>query len=332
VKVDRIVSDEDTPPRKVGTSARCEVDERDARRSFLDNGGMASRRLALVATALAVCACSGESVLIRSSDRTFERSLQRYERTRQLVEADPSARSETAIFLQAEAFYRYRFEPPRRSLGGYLAQAAAAAMDFPAFQAVAASLDLFDLRLKANDGAIQLWETLLARYPRTSLRPLILYRLGWAYRNQITAGFPRGDPNEIFQQLLTEYGASPYALLAREAQTVPRKSPAKVTGWSIIPGAGQIYAGETGNGLARIAIAIVGAALVAVPSVLAATKANRHEHITTGQAFAYAGTAVGGLVILSIDYTLAYQDGLRAVMQFNERAEMSFEDRHAEAP
>jgi hypothetical protein len=45
-----------------------------------------------------------------------------------------------------------------------------------------------------------------------------------------------------------------------------------------------------------------------------------------------AGVAVGGLVVLSIDYSLAYQDALRAVMQFNEREETKFEDRRPDAP
>jgi hypothetical protein len=54
--------------------------------------------------------------------------------------------------------------------------------------------------------------------------------------------------------------------------------------------------------------------MVVVPSVLAALKANRNEHISTGEGLANAGVAMGGLIVLSIDYTLSYQDGLRAVM------------------
>ena len=293
---------------------------------------MPSGSYAFVAVGLAVSACSASSVLIRKDDSTYERSRRRFERTWQLVEADSAAKTEAPMFLQAEALYRYRFVPPLRSPGGYVAQGAAAALDFPAFQAIAASLDLFDLRLKANDGAIQIWETLLEWYPQTSLRPLTLYRLGWAYRSKITAGFPRDDPNELFQKLLKDFPTSPLAPLAAEAAAVPRKSPNTATRWSIIPGAGQIYARETGNGLTRLGIAVVGAAMVIVPSVLAALKANRNEHISTGEGLAYAGVAVGGLVILSIDYTLAYQDALRAVTQFNEREEEKFEDRHPDAP
>jgi hypothetical protein len=293
---------------------------------------MAFQPLRFVAVALLMCACSPSSILIRKDDQTYARSKERFERTWRLIEAAPSAKPEAAVFLQAEALYRYRLEPPRRSVGGYLAQGAAAALDFPAFQAIAASLDLFDLRLKANDGAIQIWETLLDWYPQSSLRPLTLYRLGWAYRSKITAGFPRENPNEVFDLLLRDYPTSSLAPLARSALAVPWKSQSTATGWSVIPGAGQIYAGETGNGLTRIGVALVGAGLVIVPSVLAALKANRGEHISTGEGFAYSGVAVGGLIVLSIDYTLAYQDALRAVMQFNERKERDFEDRHPEAP
>jgi hypothetical protein len=150
-----------------------------------------------------------------------------------LVEAEPAAKPEAPMFLQGEALYRYRFEPPARSSGGYVAEGAAAAFDFPAFQSIAASLDVFDLRLKANDGAIQIWETMLARYPRTPLRPLTLYRLGWAYRNRITAGFPRDDPNEPFQELLKNYPTSPLAPLAADAAKVARKSQDSATHWSI---------------------------------------------------------------------------------------------------
>jgi hypothetical protein len=41
---------------------------------------------------------------------------------------------------------------------------------------------------------------------------------------------------------------------------------------------------------------------------------------------------VGGLILFSVDHTLAYQDALRAVMQYNEREERAFEDQHTDAP
>ena len=293
---------------------------------------LASRLQLAALTALLLSSACSASVLIKKDDASFANSLDRYQKTRRFIDADLAAKTEAPFFMQAEGLYRYRFEPPPRSFGGYVAQAAAAAMDFPALQAIAASLDLFDLRLKTNDGAIQLWETMLERYPQSSLRPLILYRLGWAYRYKITSGFPREEPDEAFDPLIKDFPTSPLAALARESKLLPWKSPDAATAWSIIPGAGQIYAGETGNGLARIAVALVGAALIVVPSVLAYLKANRHETISTGEGLAYAGVGIGGLIVLSIDYTLAYQDALRATMQFNERQERRFEDRHPDAP
>ena len=79
-------------------------------------------------------------------------------------------------------------------------------------------------------------------------------------------------------------------------------------------------------------VVLVGAGLVIVPSVLAALKANRGEHISTSEGLAYAGVAIGGLIVLSIDYTSAYEDAMRGVVQFNERAEAAFDDAHPDAP
>jgi hypothetical protein len=41
---------------------------------------------------------------------------------------------------------------------------------------------------------------------------------------------------------------------------------------------------------------------------------------------------LGGVVILSIDYTSSYEDAMRGVVQWNERAEAAFEDAHPDAP
>jgi len=76
-----------------------------------------AQRVALVTSVLLTSACSG-SVLIRKDDATFARSLRRYERTRRLVDGDPTAETEAPLFLQAEALYRYRFEPPPHSFTG----------------------------------------------------------------------------------------------------------------------------------------------------------------------------------------------------------------------
>jgi hypothetical protein len=274
-------------------------------------------------------ACGG-SALIRREDQTFSRSIARYEKTQELVAAEPvDERTEAAMFMTAEGLYRYRFDPPPRSAGSYVAQAAAAAIDLPALQAVASSLDLFELRLKMYDGAVQVWETLLERYPRSRLRPLALYRLGWAYRSVLSPGFPREEPDEAFAELARSHPASPLAAYAREAQAVPWKSQDMATTYSILPGLGQMYAGEYLNGAARMAVALVAAAAIVTPAFIAW---QRREELAWGRDWPLLAVGLGGLIVLSIDYTMAYQDALRAVMQYNERMEAEFDRRHPGAP
>ena len=277
-----------------------------------------------VAAAALMGGCSTSSVLIRPDDPTFTQSQQRMQRTITLVdEANPQP-AERALFLQAESFYRYRFEPPPHNTMSYLAEAAAVITDFPAFQSLAGSFDLVDLRLRASDSAIQLWETLLSRYPQTTLRPLTLYRLGWAYRNASAAGLPRQSPDEAFNSLIKEQPALPIAGFAREAKEVPWESKATAATWSLIPGLGQIYVGETGNGIVRLAVAVVAAVAVAVPAYITAhRRSNDWPLLATG---------LGGLIVLSFDYTSSYEDAMRGVVEWNERAEDSFNHVHPEAP
>src|SRR5579863_6359488 len=108
---------------------------------------------ALIAMAVAALlnGCSTSSVLIRPDDPTFMQSQERMQRTIILVEESKPNPAERALFLQGESFYRYRFEPPAHSTMSYLAEAAAVITDFPAFQSLAGSLDLVDLRLRASD-------------------------------------------------------------------------------------------------------------------------------------------------------------------------------------
>jgi hypothetical protein len=283
-------------------------------------------------TLLAVLAagCGGQ-VLISRSDETYARALERQARTQKLVEGAGAGPEETQMFLQAESFFRYRLQPPARSAGSYWAQAAAAAVDLPVLQALASSLDLFELRLRMNDAAVQVWESLLERHPQSPLRPLALYRLGWAYRSRITPGFPRETPEEAFVLLAKDHPASPLAPLALEAKDVPWKSQDTATGLSILPGLGQIYAGETLNGVVRLSIAAAAAAMVLAPAVLGYSRW-RDDRLTWEDDWPLLATAIGGLILFNVDYTLSYQDALRAVMQYNERGERAFEDRHPAAP
>ena len=142
-----------------------------------------------------------------------------------------------------------------------MAQAAAVIVELPMFQSLAGSLDLLDLRLRSYDAATQLWESLLAERPTTSLRPLVLYRLGWSYRSTGVSGLPRESGDEAFDLLIHEDPQSPLAGLAREAKGVPWKSKSHATGLSLVPGLGQMYVGEYLNGTIRLSVALAAAAM-----------------------------------------------------------------------
>jgi hypothetical protein len=278
--------------------------------------------------ALALVAGCSHSVLIHRDDASYRRAIDHLQRTRKLVAASLAPDEDQAIFLQAEGFFRYRFASPGRSVGSYLAQGTAAIINLPVLDSLAGSLDLYSLRVRTNDAAVQLWETLLVRDPSTTLRPLALYRLGWAYRSSIASGFP-GSSERAFGELTAKYAGSPLAALAVEARNLPWKSQASATAWSIVPGLGQMYAGEVGNGAVRLSIALAAAAMIIVPSVLAY---ERGSDLSFEHDWPLIVIAVAGASTLAIDYSTSFQDAQRAVLEFNERQEAAFEDRRPEAP
>lgn len=257
------------------------------------------------------------------------RSSERFERSLHLADAVGAPPEETALFDLGTAFYDCHFDLPPRSWSSYATQAAAAALDFPALQSVAASLDLEDLELKLYDGSVQVWETLLKLHPQTKLRPLTLYRLGWAYRNVISSNFPREEPDEAFDLLIKDYPASPLAELAKDAKTIPWKSHDTATTLSIVPGLGQMYAGEYLNGSIRLGIGLGAATMVLGPSIIAL---NRGKDLEWKHDWPLLLLGLGGLMLLSVDYSLAYTDAQRAVTEFNEAQQEQFESQHAEAP
>ena len=288
------------------------------------------RSLAVVGFALGfgALACSS-SIVIRADDPMFARAQAQLARTKATVATSGASEAEQVTFLQAESFYRYRFTFPARSLGTQLAQMGAVVVELPALQSLAGSLDLMDLRLRSYDAAVQLWETLLSQYPTSPLRPLALYRLGWAYRSAGVGGLPRESGDEAFALLARDHPASPLAPLSRAAQATAWKSKGTATGLSIIPGLGQMYVGEHLNGSVRLAIALAAAAMIVVPTVVAY---QRRDDLTWSGDWPLLAIGLGGLIILNIDYTTAYQDALRGVVQFNERAEAQFENEHPDAP
>jgi hypothetical protein len=283
--------------------------------------------LVLAAVAALACGCGGSS-LIRADDLAYRRSLEHFKRTRELVTASLAPEDDQAMFLQAEGLFRYRFAPPARSFGSYVAQTVASAADLPVLDSLAGALDLYSLRLKTYDGSVQLWETLLARNPSSSLRPLALYRLGWAYRNSIASGLPR-SPDEVFDELARKDPTSPVAPFAAEARRVPWKSMTRATAYSALPGLGQIYAGEIRNGAVRLAIAVVASGMVIIPSIVAY---RRRNDLSWSNDWPLLVTGIVGAIVVTTDYSSSYQDALRAVLEYNERSERAFEDAHPDAP
>ena len=229
-----------------------------------------------VAIAAFLSACS-TSALIQKNDPAFSEAQQRLERTTKTVNELKPLSFERTLFLQAESFYRYRYMPPSRGTEAYFAEAAAAFTDFPGFQSLAGSFDLLDLRYRAPDSAVQLWESLLTHYPQTTLKPFTLYRLGWAYRSTGAKGLPRTLPDTAFDELIKDQPDSKLAALAKEAKAVPWKSKEIATARSLIPGFGQMYVGETNSGLIRLGVAITALAAIMVPIY---TAAHRKDALT----------------------------------------------------
>lgn len=298
--------------------------ERDRRRT------VAVALTGIFVAAMWLAGCSSSLVLLdQTPDPTFVRAQERLSRTGRLVDAAKASEPERATFMQAEAFYEYRFTFPRRGVLNYLAEGAAAVADLPALQSLAGSLDLADLRLRAYDGAAHLWEALLYRYPSSPLRPLTLYRLGWAYRSTGVEGLPHRSGDALFDQLIAENPGTPLATLAVDAKKTRWKSKSKATAWSLIPGAGQFYVGAYGSGAARLLIALASAAMVVTPIAVAI---DRRNELGWDHDWPLLVTGTVGVVILSLDYTSSYQDAIRRVVHFNDRAEAVFQEAHPDAP
>lgn len=290
---------------------------------------MRHRIAGLFLLSLAAAACAPPSLLVPANDPVFARAQARERRTAAAVDALAAPPDERALFLQAEALYDYRFEFQRRSFWGYFAEGAASVTDFPALQSFSSSLDLADLRLQSYGGAIQLWETLLARHPDSKLAPLALYRLGWAYRCTDVRGFPRKSGDAAFDALRREYPGTPLALLAADARQTRWKSKKTAAAWSILPGAGQMYEGRIGNGTVRLGIGLASAAMVVAPIWVGY---ERRRDLRWDRDWPLLATGTLGAIVVSLDYTTAYQDAMRGAIEINERSEAAFEDAHPDAP
>jgi hypothetical protein len=176
---------------------------------------------------------------------------------------------------------------------------------------------------------VQLWESYLLRYPGGAFRPLALYRLGWAYRSTGAAGLPRESGDDAFAQLQREQPGSPLASLAASARQLDWKTKDAASAWSVVPGLGQMYVGRTGAGAAYLTVALAATTMILVP--LAIGYQRRHE-LSWGDDWPLLAVGIGGVLILSLDYTAAYQDAVARVVQWNEKLEDAFEDAHPDAP
>jgi hypothetical protein len=287
----------------------------------------ASMVRALLLTAACAASACGSSILIAHDDRTYQTAIAQYRRTRELVRASLAPDDEQAMFMQAEGMFRYRFLPPPRSSASVVAQVAASAIDLPVLESLSGSFDLQALRLKTYDGAVHIWESLLANAPATKLRDLALYRLGWAYRNTQVSGFKR-ESKDAFDEL-AKSTSSPLAPVAAAARATPYKSTGAATAWSIIPGAGQIYAGANASGIARLAVAVAAAAAVIAPAIVAY---ERRANLTWHHDWPLLASGIIGATVLTVDYSSSYDDAVRRVIERNEQTEAAFEAAHPDAP
>lgn len=100
---------------------------------------------------LLINSCTTSPVLIHSDDSIFAEAQKHMEHTFQTILKINTPLEERLLFLQAESFYSYRFKLPKHSSKTFLAEAAAAITDFPAFQSLAGSFSLLDLDRKQRD-------------------------------------------------------------------------------------------------------------------------------------------------------------------------------------
>ena len=280
--------------------------------------------LILLLTIAGIAGCASPPILIQKNDATYLRAQRRLRRTQVLVDGIKVSSAERTMFMQAENFYRYRFEQPPRSNKTLATEVLAAATDFPLFQSLASSFDLFNLRVRAPDAAVQIWESFLNRYPHSKLQPLVLYRLGWALRSVGVTGFKHTNPNDAFNELIHEEPKAQLAVYARAAEKTQWKSKRVADMRSLIPGLGQFYVGDYKGGAIRLAAAVLGALAFVYP-VYTGIKS---QNVT----WADAALGAGGLILLSFDYTNAYENAQWGVLKWNERAEQKFDTAHPNAP
>lgn len=72
------------------------------------------------------------------------------------------------------------------------------------------------------------------------------------------------------------------------------------------------------------------ASLAIIYPLYEATKRGRES--TWDKDWQLLATGLGGLIVLSIDYTTSYEEAMRGVVQWNERVESEFQKNHPDIP
>ena len=76
-------------------------------------------------------------------------------------------------------------------------------------------------------------------------------------------------------------------------------------------------------------VALASAAAIIAPLVIGY---QRRNELSWKHDWPLLATGTAGVIVLSIHYTLSFQDAMRAVVEFNERRERKFELTHPDAP
>jgi hypothetical protein len=124
------------------------------------------------------------------------------------------------------------------------------------------------------------------------------------------AGFPSKSGAEAFVQLRREYPDSPLSILAASAQGLEWKSKDAATGWSVVPGRGQVYVGRYRQGSVHLLVALAAGTMMVAPLVVAYERRNAllqiGSHATiTGNAIVNANAFMQDNATVAGNLTLA---------------------------
>lgn len=242
---------------------------------------------------------------------------------------------EETLYLEARAFDLYRprmdqlFPTPQSAIRSCLTEVGFGWIA----PLVGGDLGVYELRRRTPIGAAQFYEEFLRRSPERPLAPRALYRLGWTYRNVMIGTWIFGgqfekSSDDAFKELERRFPESPEATLAPFARHAPSVDPFWIEVLSgVIPGAGQIYCGETKNGLGRFALGgIVGLTFLAsARSLLDVSGSNVTVRKNQGRSVLLLIASFFGIQLV---WSSSVWDAERSALAYNEGIEEEFERRH----